>query len=60
MFCLMVQTDTLTVSSQQEGFAQNHGQGLIAFEGQEQAGGRVGASGNNAQVLVIGFHQDVA
>jgi hypothetical protein len=52
------------IGGQQKGFTQNHGQGLVAFEGVENAPGLTFGGGtadlNDAQILVVGFHQDIA
>src|SRR5690349_227759 len=52
----------LRVVGEEEGFGEDDGEGLVAFEGEEDVGGGIGggAVGDDAEVLVVGFHEDVA
>src|SRR6185436_9900358 len=52
------------IVGEEEGFAQNQGQRSVAFKGKEKilraSGSRRRVVGDDAEVLIVGFHEDVA
>jgi len=46
------------VVGEEEGFGEDDGEDVVAFEGEVDFGG-VAAVGDDAEVLVVGFHEDV-
>jgi hypothetical protein len=49
------------VVGEEEGFGEDEGEGGVAFEGEVEVGGGGfgGLVGDDAEVLVVGFHEDV-